>query len=132
MRMYALADAKTGYLFSIVPYFGSITHPMTFPIKIFHIATIGDSLFDHLKNQDTLQAPASILRNEIMKVKKSKLLDNLSSQRLIQGEYSIPLTVSDFVGSIIGSYNRKRQNCDSFKLSCQLFISRFNLHGSQW
>lgn len=48
-------------------------------------------------------------------MKKSKLPDNLNSQKLIQGECSVPSNLSDFVASVIGSYFRKRQQSESFK-----------------
>lgn len=64
---------------------------------------------------DILQAAASILRNEIMTINKSKLPDNLNSKRLIEGECSVPPTVSNFVASVIGGYRRQRRSCDNFK-----------------
>ncbi|GFU79662.1 uncharacterized protein TNCV_4484941 [Trichonephila clavipes] len=50
------------------------------------ISNIDDSLFAHLKDQDTLQAAAAILREEILGITKTKLPDYLTSQRLIKEE----------------------------------------------
>ncbi|GFV42590.1 uncharacterized protein TNCV_1315951 [Trichonephila clavipes] len=60
------------------------------------ISNIDDSLFAHLKDQDTLQAAAAILREEILGITKTKLPDYLTSQRLIKGECSTPPMISDF------------------------------------
>ncbi|KAK0077457.1 hypothetical protein PV326_010040 [Microctonus aethiopoides] len=79
------------------------------------ISTIDDSLFAHLKDQDTLQEAAAILRAEISGIKRQKLLDYLTSQRLIKGECSTPPMISDFFSSILGGYSRKRRNCDTFQ-----------------
>lgn len=79
------------------------------------VTSIDESLFDNLKEKNILQAAASILRKEIMNIEKSKLPDSLSSQKLIQGECSVPSNLSDFVASVIGSYFRKRQQSDGFK-----------------
>lgn len=79
------------------------------------ITSIDESLFAHLKERDILQAAASILHKEIMNIEKTKLPDNLNSQKLIQGECSVPSILSDFVASVIGSYFRKRQQSESFK-----------------
>ncbi|GFV55520.1 uncharacterized protein TNCV_2020461 [Trichonephila clavipes] len=81
----------------------------------FGISNIDDSLFAQLKDQDTLQAAAAILREEILGITKTKLPDYLTSQRLIKGECSTPPMISDFFSSILGGYTRKRRNCDSFK-----------------
>lgn len=79
------------------------------------ITTIDDTLFVHLKDQDILRAAASILRKEILSINKSKLPDNLCSQRIMQGECSVPPALSDFVASVIGGDTRKRRNCDNYK-----------------
>lgn len=80
------------------------------------ITTIDDSLLTHLEDMDILQAAASILRNEIMTINKSKLPDSLnSSKQLIEGECSVPPTVSNFVASVIGGYRRQRHSSDNFK-----------------
>ncbi|KAK0177228.1 hypothetical protein PV328_001304 [Microctonus aethiopoides] len=79
------------------------------------ISTIDDSLFAHLKDQDTLQAAAAILRAEILGIKRKKLPDYLPSQRLKKGECSTPPMISDFFSSTLGGYNRKRRNCDTFQ-----------------
>ncbi|GFW07964.1 uncharacterized protein TNCV_3920961 [Trichonephila clavipes] len=60
------------------------------------VSNIDDSLFAHLKDQDTLQAAAAILREEILGITKTKLPDYLTSQRLIKGECSTPPMISDF------------------------------------
>ncbi|GBP39646.1 hypothetical protein EVAR_25469_1 [Eumeta japonica] len=41
-----------------------------------------------------------------MNIEKSKILDNLNSQKLIQGECSVASNLSNFVASFIGSWNR--------------------------
>lgn len=79
------------------------------------VSTIDDSLFAHLKDQDTLQAAAAILRKEILRIKKKKLPDYLTNQRLIKGECVTPPMVSEFLSSVIGSYKRQRRNCETFE-----------------
>nr|XP_046477019.1 uncharacterized protein LOC124216496 [Neodiprion pinetum] len=67
---------------------------------------------------DTVAPPseaAAILRAEIKGIKRKKLPQYLTSQRLIKGERSTPPLISEFFSSILGGYRRKRRNCDSFQ-----------------
>lgn len=50
-----------------------------------------------------------------MTINKSKLPDSLNSKRLIEGEYSVPPTVSNFIACVIGGYRRQCRSCDNFK-----------------
>lgn len=72
-------------------------------------------MFTHLKDLDILQAAASILRNELTIINKSKLPDSLNSKRLIEGECLVPPTVSNFIASVIGGYRRQRRSCNNFE-----------------
>lgn len=78
-----------------------------------HISTVDDALFAHLKDEDTLQAAALILRREILNIKKEKLPENLRVQHLLKGECTIPQILTGFVGSVIGSDACKRKNSDN-------------------
>lgn len=50
-----------------------------------------------------------------MAIEKSKLPDNLTSRRLIQGECTVPPLLSDFIASVIVDYTHKRCYTDNFK-----------------
>ncbi|KAK0174239.1 hypothetical protein PV327_011124, partial [Microctonus hyperodae] len=67
------------------------------------ITTIDDALFAHLKDENTLQAAALILRREILNIKKKKLPENLNVQHSLQDECTTPEILTEFVGSIIGT-----------------------------
>lgn len=77
------------------------------------VSIIDDSLFAQLKDQDTLQAAAAILRKQILGIKR-KLTDFLTSERLIKSECVTPPMVSEFLSSVIGSYKRQRRNYETF------------------